>query len=161
MSFGIIDAWAGETLLPGAGNGLSGVLVLIVSQPVPVFFGNMNGPLKVAPASSRIVSPSCAISIASWRSPPSPMRIVRPGDGTNVVSTYSRGASGAAVSGRATDGAPAHPKAGVSNGTSSMATATNAYIVDSLSGRSFRVFTTRSLDTRHPTAWSRGLVPNR
>src|SRR6476646_1016400 len=53
MSLGISGAWAGETLVPGAGNGLSGVLVLIVTQPVPVFLGNMNGPLKVAPASSR------------------------------------------------------------------------------------------------------------
>jgi len=33
------------------------------------------------------------------------------------VSTYSRGGSGAAVSCRATEGAPAHPKAGVSNDT--------------------------------------------
>src|SRR4030095_1693503 len=137
MSLGISGAWAGETLVPGAGNGLSGVLVLIVTQPVPVFLGNMNGPLKVAPASSRIVSPSCAISIASWRSSPSPMRIVRPDEGTNVVSTYSRGASGAAVSCRTPDGAPAHPNAGVSNDTRSMAAATNGYIVDSSSGRSF------------------------
>src|SRR4029079_5532950 len=72
--------------------------------------------------------------MASCKSSPSRTRIVCPDEGTSAVSTYSLGGSGATVSFRSWDGAPAHPNAGVSNNPSSPAAATNAYIVDSSFG---------------------------
>src|SRR5262245_14613827 len=105
----------------------------MVIHSVPAFLlGKVNGPLKVAPASNRIVSPGFARSIASWRSSPSFTRRTRPVDETSVVSTYSSGGSGATVfCCFCTDGAAAHPSEGTTNGNRIPAAITNVYMVDS------------------------------
>src|SRR5215475_3279896 len=42
----------------------------IVIYESPVFFGNVNGPRYIAPASRMIVSPGAALLMAACRSPP-------------------------------------------------------------------------------------------
>ena len=63
-------------------------------HPLPDLLGRVNGPTYVAPAASVMVSPSCAMFSAAWKSPPAPTAIVRPPWAGIDVSTVARGSSG-------------------------------------------------------------------
>src|SRR5882724_8673475 len=102
-SFGMTAAYEGLTRVPGGGRLLSGALVRTVIQPTPALLGSVNGPWKVAPACSVIISPGCAASSAAWRSPPAGTVMVGPDGGTSVVSRNARGSSGGCASERATN----------------------------------------------------------
>src|SRR5438552_11964695 len=67
----------------------------MMTQPDPALLGRVNGPLNVAPASSMMRSPGWAASSVACKFPSAGTTIVRPEDGTGVVSKYSRGRSGA------------------------------------------------------------------
>src|SRR6266446_3364814 len=94
VSFGMSPAWVGSTRVPRRGSLPSRALVRTMTHPPPALGGSVNGPMKVAPASSEITSPGRALLSAAWRSPPARTAIVRPDGSTYVVSTSKCGGSG-------------------------------------------------------------------
>src|SRR5438067_10655191 len=80
--------------VPAGGRLLSGADVRMMIQLLPLFAGNVNDPVNVAPACRRSVSPGRALLRAACKSPPALTVVVMPVTTGYDVSTDDWGKAG-------------------------------------------------------------------